>query len=70
MEDRGGGPEEVGSSLTPDKLHQTGGVLVVSGDQTEVSQSLLLLPLLLLGHPRPPLLQLVVSQLLGVIPEH
>ena len=70
MEDGGEGSEQVGSPLVPDELHQTGGILVLGVDQTEVSQSLLLLPLLILGHPRPPLLQLVVSQLFGVIPSH
>ena len=68
MEERGGGPEQVGAPLVPDELHQAGGILVVEVGETKVSQSLLLLPHLLLGHPRPPLLQFVVPQLFGVVP--
>ena len=68
MEERGGGPEQVGSPLLPDELHQTGGILVLGVDQPEVSQSLLLLLPPLPRHPGPPLPQLVVPQLLGVVP--
>lgn len=65
---RGGRPEHRRSPLVPDHLHQAAGLLLLVSHQTEVSEPLLLLPPPLPGYPRPPLLKLVVSQLLGVVP--
>ena len=68
VQQRGGRPEHAGCSLCPDQLHQTAGLVFLVSEQTEVSEPLLLLPPPLPRHPRPPHLQLVVPQLLGVVP--